>query len=321
MLKIYFTCPWENTDSLLEKLKKNTPKNKGVWKNLIGVNTLYDCDYIIILDDLNRSLLNPGLNHFIQLVKNPNKIIYFQRENTTILNMCKQSWFRRDLLPLLKHNYSYEDNFFYTFTTAHFLNKTYDELKAMEYPKKTKNISCIVSNKNLGPTYQDRINFIKNYSEIYPNSIDIYGKGWKNELRTNYKGELGSYHQSTNKFTSKFDGLINYNYSICLENFPNDKGKNSEKITDCLLSWCMPIYSGSKYTNRYYPDDSFYLINIKENDVYNRVNNISNIRITEKNIEAIKKARNLILDKYNIWEQIYEITNNINKYKINYNFS
>ena len=37
--------------------------------------------------------------------------------------------------------------------------------------------------------------------------------------------------------------------------------------------------------------------------------------ITQKNIDAIGEARNLILDKYNIWEHIYQIIDNTNKYK------
>ena len=48
-----------------------------------------------------------------------------------------------------------------------------------KYPNKNNNISCVVSSKNNGPTYQNRINFITKYSNDYQNSIDIFGKGWK----------------------------------------------------------------------------------------------------------------------------------------------
>ena len=319
MLKIFFTCPWEDNNLLLEKLKKNTPNNEGKWRNLVGTTNIKECDFIVVLDNLHSSLLNIGLNNFMQLVNNTNKVIYFQRENTAILNMCKENWFVKELLPILKHKYSYEDDFFYTFTTAHFLNKTYDELKAMEYPKKKKNISCIVSNKNLGPTYEDRINFIKKYNEIYPNSIDIYGKGWSNnELGSNYKGELGSYHQSANKSSSKLDGLIPYEYSICLENYPNEK-VTSEKITDTILCNTIPIYSGTKDTTKYYPNHAFYLIDIKSENIYEETNNILNKSCTKKNINGLIEARKLILDKYNIWEQVYKISDNYIKYCIYYN--
>ena len=45
---------------------------------------------------------------------------------------------------------------------------------------------------------------------------------------------------------------------------------------------------------------------------------ISNQLITEKNIEAIREARTLILDKYNIWEQIFQIINDLDSFKKNY---
>lgn len=314
--KIYFTCAWQDSNSLLDKLKLNTPSNKGIWNNIEGVNDINNFDYMVVLDDIDTFLLNMGAVNFVKLIKNPDKIIYFQRENTAILNNSKKSWFFEKVIPILKHKYSYEDDFFYTFTGANFLNKTYDELKAMEYPRKTNKISCIISNKNFGITYQNRINFIKQFSNNY--KIDVFGKGWKNEFGNNYKGELGSYHQETNKETSKLDGLLTYNYSICLENYPNEKCL-SEKITDCLLTWCMPIYSGPKCTNKYYPEDSFHLIDINNENCYSHVNNLSNQVITDKNIQAITEARNLILDKYNIWEQIYQIVNYPIKYKINYN--
>ena len=317
MVKLYFTCQWESNESLYEKLKKNTPKCRGIWKSLIGINNINNCDYIIVLDDLHSDLINMGEQKFVSLVGDIDKIIYFQRENTKILDT--KSWFHTNILPNLKHNYSFEDDYFYTFTTAHFLNKTYDELKNMDYPSKLHNISCVISNKNSDVYYQQRVNFITNYSEKYPNSIDIYGKGWKNELGTNYKGELGNYHQNTNNTnTSKVDGLLKYRYSICLENYPDEK-ITSEKITDCILCWCLPIYSGTNVTHKYFPNDAFELINIKNEDTYEYVNNLCKNDITQKNINALKEARNLILDKYNIWEQIHQIIHNSVKYKIYYN--
>jgi len=318
MIKIFFICPWESSELLLDKLKRNTPKNKGIWKNLIGVNNINESDYVVILDNLNDKFLNIGFDAFVSKIGDLNKIIYFQRENTAILNMVNKSWFQERIVPNLEHNYSYEDDFFYTFTTPHFLNKTYDELKSIDYPKKTNNISCIVSARSGGATYEDRKRFIIDYSNKYPNSIDIYGKGWKNQLGTNFKGELGSYHQTSNKKTSKLDGLLPYNYSICLENYPEEK-VTSEKITDCILCWSMPIYSGTKVTNKYYPNDSFHLIDIKNVNVYEKVNEISRKQITEKNISALREARNLILDRYNIWEQVYKISDNYIKYCIYYN--
>ena len=322
MKTIYFTCPWEDSTSLLNKMKRNTPSSQGIWKNIQGTDDINNFDYMVVLDDLHPSLLRKGPEALANMVKKPNRVIYFQRENTNILKKSSKSWFTTTILPRIEHRYSYENDFFYTFTTAHFLNKTYDELKSMEYPHKTRNISCVVSNKNLDTTYQNRINFIKEYSSRNKDTIDIYGNGWKNELGSNYKGELGSYHQNGNQKSSvrssKIDGLLPYDYSMCLENYPDEK-KLGEKITDALLSWCMPIYSGPACTSKYYPADAFHLIKIDENNIYERVSALSKLPISEKNISAISEARNLILDKYNIWEQVHSIIEDPMKFKIDYN--
>ena len=317
---IYFTCSWEESTSLLVKLKKNTPNNEGIWKTIEGTDNIFKCDYIVVLDNLDQELLKLGPQRFMIIINNNlDKIIHFQRENTAWLNAFPKSWYSQ-MIPNLKHNYSYEDNFLYTFTTAHFLNKTYDELKALEYKPKTKKISTVMSSKNTGITYTQRRNFLINYSRTYPNTIDIFGKGWsKHELGDNYKGELNSYHQDTNTTTSKYDGLRDYTYSICLENFPNEK-VTSEKITDALLAWCMPIYSGSKSTAKYYPEDSFHLIDVTDSQSIEKTYELAETPITQKNIDAIRQARNLILDKYNLWEQIYQIATDVDQFKSLYQY-
>ncbi len=318
MIKIFFTCFWQ-TD-LLDLLKKNTPNNKAIWKNIEGTNNINMCDYIVILDDLDKTLLQKGEKYFKTIIKTPNKIIFFQRENSHFLHQRRKSWFINNILPSVNKKYSYEHKFLYTFTPANFLNMSYDELKQLQNNRK-KGISCIVSTKNIHRNYQKRINFIRQYSKKYPGAIDIFGKGWsKIELGNNYKGELGNYHRhDQNKTLSKFDGLYGYNYSICLENFPNDCIV-SEKITDALLSWCMPIYWGSKYTNKYFPEDAFHLIDLNDPNVYEKIYKISQTPISEKNITAIKQARNIILDKLNIWEQIYQIINNYNTFLDEYKY-
>ena len=305
MKKIYFTCDWESSISFHQKIKKNTPENKGIWKNITITDNFREAEYLIVLDNLNNEFTRLGIKKFLSIIPNE-KIIHFQRENNAFIN--NNTWYRKLLLPKLKNNFS--NNYCYTFTTAHFLNKTYDELKLMDYPEKNKKLSCIISAKNFGETYKKRKDFIIKYSRNNEEKIDIYGKGWNNELGVNYKGELGSYHQTNDKKSSKLDGLLNYEYSICLENFPQDN-ITSEKITDAILAWSCPIYSGPELTKKYYPEESFYLINIDDNECCEKIKEIINNNI---NIDNLKIARNLILDKYNIWEQVYQVINNREKY-------
>tara|TARA_A100001015_G_scaffold13634_1_gene15903 strand:- start:1535 stop:3304 length:1770 start_codon:yes stop_codon:yes gene_type:complete len=255
-----------------------------------------------------------------------NKIIHFQRENTKILNLnTNKSWYEKNFLPKIKYNITYEDNFFYTFAPASFIDKTYDELKMMKYEdlNKDKTISCIVSTKVLShitPNYQKRVNFIKKYSGENKNNIDIYGYGWNKQiLGDNYKGELGSYHNNNNNTnnTSKSLGLVYYNYSICLENLLEEKCI-SEKATDAILCWCIPLYWGNHCIKKYFPEKSYHLIDIENPNINNKINEIIKNKPNNEEIKNLEEARNIILDKLNIWEQIYQIINNYDKFLIDY---
>ena len=312
MIKIYITCAWQDQNSLLDKYKKNTPGNKGRWKNIQAVANYDDADYLIVLDGLYKNIINLGEEHFLNKFNNFDKIIHFQRENTGSLKYRKKNWYLSNILPRLKYHITYEKGFLFSFAPASFINKTYDELKSMKYPNKTKKISCVVSSRQnaLFDGYIKRTTFIRKYSQIYPNKIDIYGRGWnKNVLGTNYKGTLGAYHQEKNTTTDKSDALLDYNYSIALENFYNEK-MMSEKITDCILCWTMPLYWGSIHTNVYFPEKSFHLIDIENKNIFETINNIICKPPTDEEINAITEAREIILDKLNIWEQIYQIINN-----------
>ena len=194
----------------------------------------------------------------------------------------------------------------------------------MKYPNKTKNISCVVSSKQLNKFtdgYFKRTTFIRKYSQLYPNKIDIYGSGWnKQTLGNNYKGKLGAYHEEKHITTDKSNALLDYHYSMALENFYKDIGKLSEKITDCILCWSIPLYWGSGTYSQALPDKSFHLINIENPNIFKNIQNIISKNPTDEQIKALTEAREIILDKLNIWEQIYQIINNYDTFLKEYKF-
>ena len=86
------------------------------------------------------------------------------------------------------------------------------------------------------------------------------------------------------------------------------KKKNyfSEKFTDAILCWTIPIYYGCLNISDYFPENSYYYIDIKNKNINQCIKNIIEKPINEDNIAALKKARNLILYKYNIWNSIHD---------------
>lgn len=315
---ILFTSPYRNSLENLKYMMKITPNNKGIWKNIKGTSDKNNFDYIVILDNIDKEIENLGENYFKKLINyNYDKIIHFQRENEGIIKFEKQTWYNKKIFPYIKKKFM-NNKFKYTFIFPSFLNKTYDELKLLNYKEKSKILSSITSykiNKKYSNDYINRVNFLIKYSKA--NKCDIYGKGWPfNILGNNYKGELDSYHKKIGK-TSKFDGLIDYHYSIALENFSNENSF-SEKLTDCILCWTIPIYSGNPNITHYLPEKSYHLINLNDKDVINQVNKIIENNQSECNIKALNDARELILDKYNIWEQIYQIINDYDNFTKEY---
>lgn len=97
--------------------------------------------------------------------------------------------------------------------------------------KKSKMISMPVSSKNFSEGHRIRHVIYEKYKD--ENIIDFYGDGLEN-------------------FTGEFrDCFIDYKYVIICEN-TLEKGFNSEKFNDALLSGCVPIYWGSDiYDNNY----------------------------------------------------------------------
>ena len=88
-----------------------------------------------------------------------------------------------------------------------------------------------------------------------PDLCDIYGAGWTNELGKSYK-ESEKYHNNVISNNTKYDGLINYKYSLCVENCLALK-IIFRKFTDSILCWTIPIYYGCTNISEYFPKHHF----------------------------------------------------------------
>ena len=93
--------------------------------------------------------------------------------------------------------------------------------------------------------------------------VDFYG--WeKND--SNLKGGLNK----------KKDGLVDYKFSICIEN-ANEKNWISEKFFDCVLTNTIPIYFGCSNIKEFFPEEGYFLLN--------NITNIDEVKNLLKNID------------------------------------
>lgn len=163
-------------------------------------------------------------------------------------------------------------------------NYRFDDLVCMPVPKKANKISIITSNKTMMPGHKQRMIFLEALKNKFGNDIAIFGQG-------------------INPVDDKAEALLSYQFCICIEN-SSINNYWTEKITDPLLAYCVPIYYGCKNIDEYFNKNS--VIKIDINNVDSSLNIIENIllnsdKIYSEKLQQLKKERNKILNEYNIY--------------------
>lgn len=97
--------------------------------------------------------------------------------------------------------------------------------------KKTKLVSMISSNKGYTPGHRKRLEYV----EKFKNQVDLYGTGF-------------------NTIERKEDGLMDYMFSINIENASYDT-YFTEKLTDCFATGTIPVFYGCKSVVDYFNED------------------------------------------------------------------
>ncbi len=156
--------------------------------------------------------------------------------------------------------------------------KTFSELNDMMVPEKKLLISCIASLLKQLPGHRLRLGFVEMLKKEIP-SIDFFGKG-------------------SHYLDDKLDGLLPYRYSIAIENAALPY-YFTEKINDCFLGWCVPIYHGCSNIGKFFPARSFIRIDIRDpRKALHCVRDVMENDDWSSRLAAIGEARQLVLEKY-----------------------
>ena len=301
MINVFFCCSWDPdpVHFLEEKYRPLTKNSSGTCGNIMAVTDIKQADWLVIIDDIHPKQINEVANF------NPNKVICIPREPENRSPVYMRFNF--------KYNFTYP-TFFHCWSSIQAIEKNYDQLSSFQFLLKTRPCSTITSGYDNGTgLYKTRVDFIKRLSrqDRFREKIDIYGYGWKKEdLGDLYKGVFGGYNVGTCDHienllpnTTKWDGLDKYSYSIAIENacMPN---YFSEKFTDCILAWTIPIYYGCPNIHKYFPKNCYYWLDITSPDCFDQLDRIINTPITTKQIKAMELAREMILNRYNVWNVV-----------------
>lgn len=174
---------------------------------------------------------------------------------------------------------------------------SYNDFSNFRNEDRINKVCIITSNKVFTKGHRDRVRFVERIVKDKIDYIDIYGNGY-------------SYIED------KFDILSKYRYSIVIENcqYPDYW---TEKLADCILSGCCPIYYGANNIDTYFPNYNFPRININDYKI-----SIKQVELILRNdfycdyVKHLDYLKGKILNDYNLFSVIDKLVSNL---KVNEN--
>lgn len=164
------------------------------------------------------------------------------------------------------------------------VNRSFDQLVAMQVPDKPRLASWICGGARALPGHRDRLSFLKRLQGNARVPVDLFGR-------------------ATTPIDDKWDGLAPYMYSLAVENTVAEDYW-TEKVADCFLSWTCPIYHGAPNLSKYFPPESFIRIDIRRpREALETVREVlaGGDREWRNRREAIAEARELVLHRWQLF--------------------
>lgn len=286
MKNIAFIGNSESPAKLLELFRPFTPGCSGVWGQLKGVPHYKEADYFAVID-----YLPPGLG------VDESKCIFLGAHPETMQAYKNMDNYKGFKMYDCKNTFGFGE---------WWLKYDYDYLTALKPMTKPKNLACIMSDANSQSYHTKRRDYLEKFCNNYGKEIDVYGriKPW-GSIIPSYKSHCGSANpgaEANDHMSGKESVYETYKYA--LEFDATGKYYFSERIFDCLLLWCMPVYWGGESLHTFIPGESFKYLNIDGDgtDVIAALHS----DLYEKSLPAISKARDLLLNKYHVWARTHE---------------
>jgi hypothetical protein len=279
VLIIKLTTPWPHN------YYAQSPNNLGItgeYKFEIN-NDCNRCDYWIIWGGL---LKEESVN------VDPRKVIYITDEahDQRIINLDFLAQF--PFIAAVRKDLAIQNVIPIHEIAPWYFKKGYNEIHSLPPPQKTKKISVVCSDLTWLPGHKKRFAFVNKLIGHFKDKLDVYGRGF-------------------NEIEDKFDALSDYKYSVAIENnrIPD---YFTEKISECFLTYTIPIYFGCPNIGKYY--DPRALINIDIDDYQ------AAIKVIEALIEEdpypdylpyLKDSRERFLNKYHVFPAIINLIKKI----------
>jgi hypothetical protein len=278
---------------------RQTPNSSGVWGDYRFVfdDDLKECDAWVIIGDI--------LHHREVTKCPPHRILLINEEPPTMRNLpvkylsqfpfvatCGGFNFNypgiKEIFPLQPWYIGVNQRALHAPADINAVRFTYDDLKALQPPKKTKLLSVIISDKAFTEGHVRRLDFVRALKTHFSDRLDIFGRGF-------------------NYVADKWDAIADYKYHIAIENsvFPHYW---TEKLADAFLGWSYPIYYGCPNIDEYFDFGSLTTIDISSpGKAVETIEEIIRLKKWKNSIADLAEARRRVLDEYNMFPMIIRL--------------
>ncbi|MFQ6601632.1 glycosyltransferase family 10 domain-containing protein [Flavobacterium sp. C3NV] len=253
-------------------LKRQTPNHTMKWgEYAFTEDVIEECDYLVILEyPKNDFSIQVNKNNIIHICLEPANEVskYRQYANKNVKWIFNQFEIKKN--NILSHG-----------ALPWHIDKDFDFLKDLkvESLQKENKIVWVTSNQRTSKGHNKRMDFLDTIKPL--SFVHLYGRGIK-------------------PVNDKWDVLNTAKYAIAYENFQSDYNW-TEKITDCFLSYTMPLYFGCNRIEDYFPENSFIQIDPNDKHIDLFLKETVNSNKWEENLDAISKARDLVLNEYQLF--------------------
>lgn len=268
---------WSSPD-----LMRQTPSGSGVWNGIrFTEEKVAECDLLVVLNapPYALNIKCPEGRKWLLAQESPLPLYEWHKRSYPYFDRVYSFWEGPDAGKKFEGQTSLPWH----------VNKSYDELLEITESGlggKTDSISWVTSNATNKPGHSTRMDFLAHMKQRgFP--LALFGKGFS-------------------AINDKWEGLFPYKYSLAIENYCC-RDYWTEKIADCFLSWTMPVYYGCTNILDYFPAESMLIIDPRNGEeALNKINAAMEAGRWEKNLSAIKEARDLVLNKYQFFPSIAE---------------
>ena len=293
MIRVKLTTPFPK-----EPIRRQTPGRRGVWDNcqFLVNQAVEECDFWVVYEGLIEKERThcPGENTIFITGEPPGTRKYRPRflQQFGAVSTCHRNLqhprviYTQQGLPW--HIGRRVDN-----TAREYpYSLGYDELKSTSDLRKDQLISVISSGQVDTEGHRRRLRFVQALREHFEDKLDIFGRGIR-------------------YVEDKWDAIANYKYHIVLEN-GSYRDYWTEKLSDAYLGGAYPLYYGCPNISDYFPKGSYTEIDINDPDrSISIIDETISSQQYEKAVGQLTAAKDLVLEKYNLFAMLTEQSNNL----------